>query len=237
MDNQGALQFIMKSVHETLHLSSLGVDIIRSIPRQVSELIEVSDHILTSLPQPAEFILLPLNESAGNVLLAELLLEIIPADSITSLLESLGSFPPRPCWSCKIVGRIQHLLRFSHGCNFQVIVNGAKPVIGLKWVKSLGIGGWVGLLEVAQSGPLLSFTIPIAIAIAIAIVVVVVVVVVSGSYLLQGSNMSLTLSPGSLTFLHDERQKLGGGWVRWGWWCSSIHVGATSFHHPEVHRE
>ena len=131
------------------------------------------------------------------------------------------------------MGRIQHLLRFSHGCNFQVVVNGAKPVIGLKWVKSLGIGGWVGLLKVAQSGPLISFTIAIAIAIAI---VVVVVVVVSGIDLLQGSDMSLTLSPGSLTFLHDERQKLGGGWVRWGWWCSSIHVGATSVHHPEAHR-
>jgi hypothetical protein len=39
-----------------------------------------------------------------------------------------------------------------------------------------------------------------------------------GSDLLQGSEMSLTLLPGIFTFLHDKREKLGGGWVRW-WWC------------------
>ena len=85
-------------------------------------------------------------------------------------------------------------------------------------------------MKVTQSGSLISFTIAIAI-----VVVVVVVVVVCGSDLLQGSDMSLTLCPGSLAFLHDKRKKLGGGWFRWGWW-SSIRVGATSVHHPEAHR-
>jgi hypothetical protein len=127
---------------------------------------------------------------------------------MSGLLESLGGFPPRPGRSCEVVGGIEHLLRFSHSSNLKVVVDGAKPIIGFQWMGSLGVGGWVGLLEVSQSGPRTTFAMSIAMAIAIpiavAVVVVVVLVVMSGSYLLQSSEMSLTLLPGSLALFHDK---------------------------------
>ena len=118
------------------------------------------------------------------MLLAELLLELSSVDDITSWLESLGSFPPSSCRSSEIVGCIQHFLILSHSSNFQIVVDGAKSIIGLQWVKSLGVGGWVGLLKITQGRSLVSIAIAVTTIVAVVVIVVVVVVVISGCELL-----------------------------------------------------
>ena len=165
------------------------------------------------------------------MLLAEILLELSPVDHMTKLLESLGSIPPSSCRSSKIVGRIQNLLIFPYGGNFQIVVDGAKPIIGFQGVKSLGVGGWVGLLEIAQGGSQVS----ISVTIAIAIVVVMVVVLGIGGELLENSKVGLTLLARSLAVLHKEPKKLGRGRLRWWWWVIATMASSSSgVNHPEI---
>ena len=79
-----------------------------------------------------------------------------------------------------------------------------------------------------SSDPLVSTLVAIAIAIA----TIVVLVGVGSSKLLQGGEMSLTLFPGSLAILHDDRKQLSsGGFWRW-WWCRVLVV--ASVRHPGI---
>ena len=150
MDNQGTLQFIMEPIHEALHLLVLSVRIFGSIPGQVSELIQIPNHILASLPQLAELILFPFNESIRYVLLTELVLEVLLVNDVTNWLKSPGSLSPRSCRSSEVVSGIQYHLSFSYGSNIQIIRDSVKPVICLQWVDSLGVSRWVGLLKITQ---------------------------------------------------------------------------------------
>ena len=92
-------------------------------------------------------------------------------------------------------------------------------------MSSLGKGGWIGLLKVTQSRPLVSTFI---------VAIVVIGANVSGK-LLQSGEMSLALLTGSLALLHNECKELGSGRFR-GWWRALVGSAATSACHPGVCR-
>ena len=165
-----------------------------------------------------KFILLPLDQSTGTVLLAETSLEIIPVNNLNGLLKCLSGFPPSSCRPGEVVGGLEDFLIVANRSNFQVVLNCAKPIIGFQWVSSLGKGGWIGLLKVTQSRPLISTFI---------VAIVVIGAKVSGK-LMQGSEVSLAL-------LHNETKQLGSGKFRW-WWRVSVRSAATSAYHLGLSR-
>ena len=209
MSNQHTLHFIMQAIHETLHLLCFGVNIIRCIPGELSELVQIPNYIFASLAESAEFILLPLDQSTGDVLLAKTGLEVLPVNNMIGRLKRLSGFLLSSCRPREVVSRIENFLVVANRSNLQVVLDGAKPIISFERMSSLREGRWIGLLKITQSRPLIS-------TIFIAIVVVVVGAKISGK-LLQCSEMSLSLLSGSLTLLHDEPKQLGRGRFR-GWW-------------------
>lgn len=176
MDDKCTLHLVMKPVQEALNFLLLGVDVIRSVPCKIGKLVQITDDILATLAQSTELIFLPLYKPAGNVLLAELVLKLCPGDDVVCLLDSLGGFPPSTCRSSKVVSGIEDFLVVSYSSNLEIVLDGAKPIICFKWVLASGKGGWVGFLEITQSGSLVSLL----------VLVLVLVVVVGSSYLLQG---------------------------------------------------
>ena len=118
MDDKSALHLVMKPIQEALDPFLLGVDIIRSIPCQLGKLIQITDDILTTLAKSTELVLLPFYQSAGDVLLAELLFKLSPCDDMVGLLESFGGFPPSTCRSGEVVGGVENLLVISYGCDY-----------------------------------------------------------------------------------------------------------------------
>ena len=138
--------------------------------------------------------------------LAELVLEFFPVDDVCFNLHGFDVFPPSTRRSRKEVGGEQHLLIIADSGDLQVVLNGAKPIIGIKGSSALGENRWVGALEIFQLGAWVSIS-----------VLAIIVVGVSGSKLsevLKGSKISLTLRTDGLTVFHHKAQKLSHGRVR-----------------------
>ena len=72
----------MQAIHETLHLLGFGVHIIRCIPGELCELVQITNYIFASMADSAEFIRLPLDQSTGDVLLAKTGLEVLPVNNL-----------------------------------------------------------------------------------------------------------------------------------------------------------
>jgi hypothetical protein len=92
----------------------------------------------------------------------------------------------------------QNLLIIADSGNLQVVLNGAKPIIGVEGFSALGEDRWVGALEILQLGAGVSISIP-----------AIIVVGVTGSKLsevLKGSKISLTLCTGCLTVFNIMRR-------------------------------
>jgi hypothetical protein len=85
--------------------------------------------------------------------LTEPLLELIPIQHLTLGLHSSNILPPRSCGTGKKVGSKQDFLIVFDTGDFQVVFNGAEPIVRIKWFNALGEHGRVGVLESLQSGP------------------------------------------------------------------------------------
>jgi hypothetical protein len=125
------------------------------------------------------------------------------------------------------MGGEQDLLIVADSGNLQVVLDGAKPIIGVEGFSALGEDGWIGALEILQLGAGVSITIP-----------AIIVVGVSGSDLcevLKGSKVSFSLRTGGLSVFKHNAQELSHGRVR-GWrgvLVRPARVSSTGVHHPE----
>jgi hypothetical protein len=181
----------------------------RGIPSQSVELVKVLNHTSVVLLHVKEFIPLHLDQSSGDVGLAELSGELLLVDHMVFSLHGLEIVPPCPSRSSKEVRGEKNLLIVSNSCNFQIVLNGAQLVVRIKGCNALGEHRWVGVLEVSQSGPWCFLTIPLF----------VVIVVTHGEMcnLPQCRDVGLTFSSGGLEILHHKAQDLGHVGIRWGW--------------------
>jgi hypothetical protein len=92
------LQFFLKSIQETFPLFLVGVDVVRGIPSQSSELVEVLSDTHTTLLEVKKLVVHDLDESGGNMGFAELGLESFLSHYLAFGLHGADVLPP--CTRC-----------------------------------------------------------------------------------------------------------------------------------------
>ena len=145
---------------------------------------------------------------------------------MASSLHSQGILLPNSSRSREVVSGKGDFFFIANTGDQQVVLDGAEPVIRIKWLDTLGKERWVGVLKVSQLGARF-----------LVIVVVIVVVGIIGNilgYLLKCGDASCTFSPMALAVFHEQVQKLGQISIGWWWRIGVIAVlSACSGRHPE----
>jgi hypothetical protein len=92
--DQVGLQIFLESIHETLSLLLIRVDVVGGIPPPSGELVEVLGDTHPSLLEVKELVAHNLDKSSGNMGLAELALESLPSHNLAFGLHGADIFPP-----------------------------------------------------------------------------------------------------------------------------------------------
>jgi hypothetical protein len=79
--------------------------------------------------------------------LVELGLELFLVDDMSFDLHNLDSLPPSSGGTSEKVSGEKHLLFVTNFGDLQVVVDGVKPFISIKWFSALGKHMWISVLE------------------------------------------------------------------------------------------
>jgi hypothetical protein len=129
--DQIGLQVFLKSIHEAFPLLLIGVDVVRSIPPPSGEFVEVLGDTHTTLLEVEKLVTHDLDKSGGNMGFAELGLESFPSHYLALGLHGTDVLPPCARCSSEEMGGIEHLLVLSNSRIFELILDGAEPIVGV----------------------------------------------------------------------------------------------------------
>jgi hypothetical protein len=110
--------------------------------------------------QIGKLVLHEFDQSRGNMRLVELGLELFLVDDMSFDLHNLDSLPPSSGGTSEKVSGEKHLLIVTNFGDLQVVVDGVKPFISIKWFSALGKHMWISVLEILQLGTGFLITIP-----------------------------------------------------------------------------
>ena len=127
----------MKTVQETILPLLLSVYILRSVPRQLGEAVEIANNSLASLPKVATLVSHSLDQCRWNVHLLESFSELGPSKHLACWQMGENSFPLVPCGTGEVVRSIQHLLVVSNSNNSEVILDCPEPIFSIKLLLGL----------------------------------------------------------------------------------------------------
>jgi hypothetical protein len=132
-----------------------------------------------------------LDKSSGNVGLAELVLESIPSHNLAVGLHGVDIFAPSTRCSSYEVSGVEDLLILSNSRILELVLDGAKPVVGVKGFGGFGEGWWVGVLEIPK------------LAARLVVVIATMVIVVGGNLceVLKSGKVGLTLGASGFSVL------------------------------------
>jgi hypothetical protein len=97
--DQVGLQIFLESVHEALSLLLIRVDVVGGIPPPSGELVQVLGDTHPALLEVEELVAHDLDQSSGNMGLAELALESLPSNNLAFGLHGVDIFAPSTCCS------------------------------------------------------------------------------------------------------------------------------------------
>jgi hypothetical protein len=141
MIHQLILQRVDQASQEAILPLGVGVDIFRSIAGQLQKLVSLLTDRHRPLLERQELLLLHCHQTCRNMVLAEIVSEFLPGDSVGVGMGGEIGLPPRLGCSSQQTGTIQNFLPVVALSGVQLLLHGTQSIFSIHGVRRVS-GHW-----------------------------------------------------------------------------------------------
>jgi hypothetical protein len=145
------LNVIIQPTQKHILFLLIRVDVVRGIPWQLNEWVEVLIHCHAAMFQVSEFLPLKLHGATRHIVSVETSLELIPGDAVDVHMSIAVHLPPVGCCPKELVRSKKDLLVISALGDHEFLFNPLEPIFCVDGVFGLWEGGGAVSQELCQT--------------------------------------------------------------------------------------